>query len=31
VDFQDYAIIADAQASLVGGVLTLTIDLRADG
>jgi hypothetical protein len=30
-DFQDYAIIADAQASLVGGVLTLTIDLRADG
>jgi len=27
-DFQDYAIIGDAQASLVDGVLTLTVDLR---
>jgi limonene-1,2-epoxide hydrolase len=28
VDFQDFAIIGDAQASLAEGVLTLTIDLR---
>ncbi|MDW3219056.1 MAG: hypothetical protein R8F63_10650 [Acidimicrobiales bacterium] len=28
LDFQDYAMIADAEASLVDGVLTLTIDLR---
>ncbi len=27
-DFQDFAIIADAQAELVDGILTLTIDLR---
>lgn len=27
-DFQDFAIIGDADASLVDGVLTLTIDLR---
>ncbi len=27
-DFQDFAIIGDAEASLVDGVLTLTIDLR---
>lgn len=30
-DFQDYAIIGDAKASLVDGVLTLTIDLRPAG
>ena len=34
-DFQDFAIIGDAEASMVDGVLTLTIDLRppasADG
>jgi hypothetical protein len=28
LDFQDFAIIADAQPSLDDGVLTLTIDLR---
>ena len=28
LDFQDFAIIGDAEASLVDGVLTLTIDLR---
>ena len=28
VDFMDYAMIGDAEASLVDGVLTLTIDLR---
>ncbi len=28
LDFQDYAMIGDAEASLVDGVLTLTIDLR---
>lgn len=28
LDFQDYAMIGDADASLVDGVLTLTIDLR---
>ena len=27
-DFQDFAMIGDAAASLVDGVLTLTIDLR---
>ena len=27
-DFQDFAMIGDAQASLADGVLTLTIDLR---
>lgn len=27
-DFQDFAIIGDADASIVDGVLTLTIDLR---
>jgi len=33
VDFMDYAMIGDAQAKLVDGVLTLTVDLRpkADG
>lgn len=29
-DFQDYAIIGDATASLDDGVLTLTVDLRPD-
>lgn len=28
IDFQDYAMIGDASAELVDGVLTLTIDLR---
>ena len=28
IDFQDYAMIGDASASLEDGVLTLTIDLR---
>ncbi len=28
VDFQDYAMIGDAEGSLEGGVLRLTIDLR---
>lgn len=28
IDFQDYAIIADADAKLEDGILTLTIDLR---
>jgi len=27
-DYQDFAIIGDARASLVDGILTLTIDLR---
>ena len=27
-DFQDFAIIGDAEASLVDGILTLTVDLR---
>lgn len=31
VDFQDYAIIGDADASLEDGVLVLRIDLRPDG
>jgi hypothetical protein len=30
-DFQDFAIIADAAATLDAGVLTLTIDLRPKG
>ena len=30
-DFQDFAIIADAAATLDDGVLTLTIDLRPKG
>jgi len=29
-DFQDYAMIGDATAELVDGVLTLTVDLRPD-
>ena len=29
-DFMDYAMIGDARGELVDGVLTLTIDLRAD-
>ena len=28
MDFQDYAIIGDASAALVDGILTLTVDLR---
>lgn len=28
-DFQDYAIIGDADGRLEGGILTLTVDLRA--
>jgi hypothetical protein len=28
LDFQDFAIIGDAHAELVDGVLTLTVDLR---
>lgn len=28
VDFMDYAMIGDAEAKLVDGVLTLTVDLR---
>ena len=28
IDFQDYAMIGDAQAKLEDGILTLTIDLR---
>jgi hypothetical protein len=27
-DYQDFAIIGDAQATLVDGILTLTVDLR---
>jgi hypothetical protein len=30
-DFQDFAIIADAAATLDDGILTLTIDLRPKG
>ncbi len=30
-DFQDFAMIGDADAALVDGVLTLTIDLRPAG
>ena len=29
-DFQDFAIIGDAEAELVDGVLTLRVDLRSD-
>lgn len=29
-DFQDYAMIGDAEGTLVDGVLTLRIDLRAE-
>ncbi len=29
-DFMDYAMIGDAVATLEGGILTLTIDLRPD-
>ena len=29
IDFQDFSIIGDAEASLKGGVLQLTVDLRA--
>ncbi len=29
VDFQDFAMLADAKAELVDGILTLRIDLRA--
>ncbi len=28
IDFQDYAIIGDAEGSIEDGVLTLTVDLR---
>lgn len=28
LDYQDYAIVGDAQAELVDGVLTLRVDLR---
>jgi alpha/beta superfamily hydrolase len=31
VDFQDFAMIGDAAASLEDGVLVLRIDLRGDG
>ena len=31
VDFMDYAMLADAQAELVDGILTLRIDLRRTG
>ncbi len=30
-DFQDYAMIGDASASLVDGILTLSLDLRPAG
>ncbi len=30
VDFMDYAIIGDAQASLTDGILTLTVHLRPE-
>ena len=30
IDFMDYAMLADAEAELVDGVLTLRIDLRPD-
>ena len=30
VDYLDYAIIGDAEAQLVDGVLTLTVDLRGE-
>ncbi|MEJ7584793.1 MAG: hypothetical protein WKF43_12090 [Acidimicrobiales bacterium] len=28
VDFQDYAMISDAEATIEGGILTLRVDLR---
>jgi hypothetical protein len=31
LDYQDYAMLADAEASLEDGVLTLRIDLRPKG
>lgn len=31
VDFQDFAIVGDAQATIEDGVLVLRIDLRGDG
>lgn len=31
LDFQDYAIIGDAEATLEDGVLTLRVDLRSGG
>ena len=31
LDFQDFAIIGDAQGSLDGGILTLRVDLRPPG
>lgn len=31
IDFQDYAIIGDAKATIEAGVLTLTVDLRPAG
>ena len=31
VDFMDYAMLGDAQATLAEGILTLRIDLRPDG
>jgi hypothetical protein len=31
LDFQDFAMIGDAQASLEDGVLTLRVDLRPPG
>ncbi|NNN18495.1 MAG: hypothetical protein HKL84_01435 [Acidimicrobiaceae bacterium] len=30
VDFMDYAMLGDAKAELVDGILTLTIDLRSE-
>lgn len=29
LDFQDFAMIADAEADLTGGILTLRVDLRS--
>jgi hypothetical protein len=31
IDFQDYAMVGDAKASIDDGILTLTIDLRPPG
>ncbi|WP_419552379.1 hypothetical protein [Candidatus Poriferisodalis sp.] len=31
LDFMDYAMIGDAEATLVDGILTLRIDLRSSG
>lgn len=30
IDYMDYAMLGDAQAQLVDGILTLTIDLRSE-